>query len=142
MWCATRRPNTLSPIIRLNRFGHCKVAAMPSFSASAISQPIVFVSRHPRGLGWMLAIALATATTIAPYVLILHSQSGNWMLTQKKSASLAMKRIAPSPLPAEVIDREPFLETVVRGSRVSGGAPLRCPSPPAGPSGFASRSPA
>ena len=54
IWCAIRRPNTLSPIIRLKRFGHWIGGGRPRPSCSAISQPSVCVCRQPRGFGCML----------------------------------------------------------------------------------------
>ncbi len=84
-----------------------------------------------RGLSWIAALSLGSAIGVVPYVLVLHDQSGSWMLTQKKTANLSSALALRSPLPADVLAREPFLETVVRGPRVApiaarpAGSPLK-----------------
>lgn len=75
------------------------------------------------GLRWISAMALAAALVAAPYVLVLHHQTGSWMITQKKSVLLSRAMLPPSPLPASVMERDPFLETVVRGPRVAAAPP-------------------
>ncbi|MFP8881227.1 MAG: glycosyltransferase family 39 protein [Myxococcota bacterium] len=93
---------------------------------TGIGTLLIALRRWPahRGLSWISALSLASAIVVVPYVLVLHDQSGSWMLTQKKSADLTNATALRSPLPDEVIDREPFLETVVRGPRVSAAPPM------------------
>jgi 4-amino-4-deoxy-L-arabinose transferase-like glycosyltransferase len=71
-----------------------------------------------RGAMVMAALAAGALLLVAPYVMLLHAQSGAWVITQKKSASLGVVAARPSPLGAEAIVQDPFLETVVRGPRV------------------------
>jgi 4-amino-4-deoxy-L-arabinose transferase-like glycosyltransferase len=81
------------------------------------------------GLTWIAALGLGAAICVAPYVFALHEQSGRWMLTQKKTASLASAAMERSPLPDDVIASAPFLETVVRGPRVAATAVRPAGSP-------------
>ncbi len=87
----------------------------------AMAGVLIGLRRWPlwSGVGWVGALSLAAAIVVGPYLIVLHDQSGSWMITQKKSLVLASAMSQASPLPAEVIAREPFLETVVRGPRVS-----------------------
>jgi hypothetical protein len=66
----------------------------------------------------MGALVAGALLLVAPYVMALHAQSGVWVITQKKSASLAVIPAPPSPLGEEAMVQDPFLETVVRGPRV------------------------
>jgi 4-amino-4-deoxy-L-arabinose transferase-like glycosyltransferase len=71
-----------------------------------------------RGICGVAALVAGMLLFVLPYVTALHAQSGVWMITQKKSVSLAVVPVRPSPLAQEAMLQDPFLETVVRGSRV------------------------
>jgi hypothetical protein len=67
-------------------------------------------------------LAAAGLLVVAPYLFHLRESSGQWALTRKKtvlelSGAVPERALAPVEAPASLLERSPFLETVVRGPR-------------------------
>ncbi len=64
---------------------------------------------------WGAALALGAIVVAAPYVIHLHEETGEWMLTQKKSIADLTRRVAPYGMPdAGVPDRQRWVPPPMR----------------------------
>jgi 4-amino-4-deoxy-L-arabinose transferase-like glycosyltransferase len=90
-----------------------------------------------RALVWTAALAAGGLLVMSPYLAVLRVQTGEWVLTRKKSAAalgrfegegggLASPGAEVDPL---LLAAHPFLETVLRGPRVPPHAAPQAPPP-------------